>query len=194
VTALVIVRWKPSARSRSLRDISALSAPPARIRVAQATLLPSVAASPPHGSSLPVRQVARGATHASPFQSARGEVCEGQPPIIPRRDDLCNVFHPWRTERARADGGERSERSRLRGPYSRECGAVLLTEREYPAQRPPAARGLSSHDRDCGAVCGRRFSHSYRPETPVTFTHSVNVSTTCSVKQPWRRYSPRKSR
>jgi len=38
VTALVIVRWKPSARSRSLSDISTLSAPPARIEVAEATI------------------------------------------------------------------------------------------------------------------------------------------------------------
>jgi len=34
--------------------------------------------------------------------------------------------------------------SRLSGPYPRECGAVLLSERGYPAQRPRACRGLST--------------------------------------------------
>jgi len=30
------------------------------------------------------------------------------------------------------------------GLYSRECGAVWLFEREHPAQRPRACRGLST--------------------------------------------------
>jgi len=50
-------------------------------------------------------------------------------------------------------------RSRLSGPYSREYCAVRVSEREYPAQRPPAARGLSTLTGECGAVCGRTFSH-----------------------------------
>jgi hypothetical protein len=37
-----------------------------------ATPLTTLAATPPHGSFLPVRPVARRATRASPFQSARG--------------------------------------------------------------------------------------------------------------------------
>jgi len=53
LTALVIVGWKPSARSRSLSGISALSAPPARIEPAQATPLPMVARA---RLALPVRQ------------------------------------------------------------------------------------------------------------------------------------------
>jgi len=68
VTALVLVRWKPSARSRSLSDISVLSAPPARIGVAEATPLrrdPASRVVPPRSASgasrharlaLPVRQ------------------------------------------------------------------------------------------------------------------------------------------
>jgi len=54
VTALVLVRWKPSAGSRSLRDISTLSAPPAWIGVAQAT----PAFGPRAHLALPVRQEA----------------------------------------------------------------------------------------------------------------------------------------
>jgi len=50
--------------------------------------------------------------------------------------------------------------SRLSGPYSRECGAVRLFERGYPAQRPPAARGLSTHTDVYGAVGGRCFFHT----------------------------------
>jgi len=38
----------------------------------------------------------------------------------------------------------------LSGLYSRECGAVRLFEREYPAQRPRARRGLPSHGHDGG--------------------------------------------
>jgi len=34
--------------------------------------------------------------------------------------------------------------SRLSGPYPCECGAVRVTERGYPAQRPRACRGLST--------------------------------------------------
>jgi len=89
--AVVIVKWKPSARSRSLREISALSARPARIGPAQAT---KVDASPSHGSFLPVRQVARRATQASPFQSARGYILCGRPPNVPPRDSLCNGILP----------------------------------------------------------------------------------------------------
>jgi len=55
-TALVIVRWKPSAGSRSLSGISALSAPPARILAR---------------SDDSVRFAHR--EPASPFQSARGD-------------------------------------------------------------------------------------------------------------------------
>jgi len=54
-TPLVLVRWKPSTRSQSLSDISALSAPPARIGIAEATLLRR--------------------ERASPFQSARNVIC-----------------------------------------------------------------------------------------------------------------------
>jgi hypothetical protein len=53
-------------------------------------------------------------------------------------ETACAAFISWWTERARGAGGERSEQSRLSGPYSRECGAMLLFEREYPGQRPPA--------------------------------------------------------
>ena len=58
VTALVIVRWKPSERSRSLSGISALSAQPARI----------VARSGDWAHC--VRR-----ERTSPFQSARDDVC-----------------------------------------------------------------------------------------------------------------------
>jgi len=111
----------------------------------------SLDASPPHGSSLPVRQVARGATHASPFQSARKRSVGSATEHFTSRQPMRRDFS-WRTERARAAGGERSEPSRLSGPYSSERGAVLLSEREYPAQRPPAARGLSTLSVKCGAV------------------------------------------
>jgi len=81
VTAVIVVRWKPSAGSRSLRDISALEHPDhaalARIvaRAGDSGLRP---ATPPHGSFLPVRPVARGATHASPFQST-GRASSSEP-------------------------------------------------------------------------------------------------------------------
>jgi len=51
-TAVIVVRWKPSARSRSLSGISALSAPPAQIGPAQAT----TAFGPRPRLALPVRQ------------------------------------------------------------------------------------------------------------------------------------------
>jgi hypothetical protein len=103
---------------------------------------------PYHRSCLPVRQVARRATHASPFQSARNFFVES---AIERTTSRLPVKQscPWRTERARGAG---VQFSRLSGPYSSECGAVRLSEREYPAQRPPAARGLSTHNGECGAV------------------------------------------
>ena len=52
--ALHVVRWKPSTRSRSLRGISALSAPPARIVARAATELHASASRPssPPGISL----------------------------------------------------------------------------------------------------------------------------------------------
>jgi len=57
VTELVLVRWKPSARSRSLSGISALGHPHraalARIGPAQATILASLARA---RLALPVRQ------------------------------------------------------------------------------------------------------------------------------------------
>jgi|GEM_PF-1415041 len=108
-----------------------------------------------------------------------------------RQEDVCGVGHrtfnvemacatrfSWWTERARAAGGPKA-RGRLRGLYSRECGAVRVSEREYPAQRPPAratdgsppcerggttrepaARGLSTLTDECG--CGHDYAHSYR--------------------------------
>ena len=145
VTAVIVVRWKPSTRSRSLSGIFSLEQPHclalARIEPAQATtgLRP---ASPSRPSSPPGAIFVESATDHSTSRR----------PVQPD--------YPWRTERARAGGAERSEERRLRGPYSRECSAVWLFEREYPAQRPPAARGLSSRDRESGAFCGRRFSHS----------------------------------
>jgi len=36
------------------------------------------------------------------------------------------------------------------GHYPREFGAVRLSERGYPAQRPRAHRGLPPHDHDGG--------------------------------------------
>jgi hypothetical protein len=71
-TALVLVRWKPSARSRSLRDISSLTAF-ARIGVAQTT---EVNASPPRPSSPP------------------GRCLWGRLPNIPRRNSLCDQILP----------------------------------------------------------------------------------------------------
>jgi len=66
------------------------------------------------------------------------------------------LYSSWRTERARAGGAERSEGSRLSDPYPRgRC-----RERGYVAERPPAARGLSTHDVECG--CGRDFVHIER--------------------------------
>jgi hypothetical protein len=53
VTAVVLVRWKPSARSRSLSGIFSLSAPPTRIEPAQR--LRSLR-SPRAHLALPVRQ------------------------------------------------------------------------------------------------------------------------------------------
>mgnify|MGYP000684081257 CR=1 FL=1 len=80
-------------------------------------------ASPPHGSCLPVRPVARGATHASPFQSARdlfvGSATERSPSRRPVQRNS-----PWRTERARAAGG-RSPWSPARALFERvRCCAV----------------------------------------------------------------------
>jgi len=117
------------------RDIRALSTARAD-RARAATLLASLGASPPRPSSPPGGCFVEPATDHSTSRQ-------------PVKPDL-----PWRTERARAGG---AQFSRLSGPYSRECGAVLLFEREYPAQRPPAARGLSSHDVECGAVSGSAF-------------------------------------
>ena len=76
LTALATVRWKPSAGSRSLSDISALSAPPARIGVAQATLVASLPASPPRPSSPP------------------GRCLWVRLPDIHRRESLCNPNIP----------------------------------------------------------------------------------------------------
>jgi len=142
-TAAMIMRWKPSARSRSLRGISALSAQPARIEPAQR--LGSLR-SPRARLALPVRQ---------------GFCLWNRLPSVPRRDGLCDIFCPWRTERARAGGGERSERSRLSGPYSSECGAVRLFEREYPAwfERP----WLSRHPENL------RFSETATASGPRAF-------------------------
>jgi len=55
-------------------------------------------------------------------------------------ETACVTDFSWWTERARR---ARVQFSRLRGFYPRECGAVLLFERGYPAQRPRAGRGLS---------------------------------------------------
>jgi|GEM_PF-1788240 len=116
VTAVIVVRWKPSTRSRSLSDISSLSALPARIGVAEATPLTTFAAGPSRPSSPPGEMFVWSATERS--TSSR--------PV--RRT------FSWRTERARAGRGERSERSRLSDPYPRECGAVRMSERGYVAE------------------------------------------------------------
>jgi len=88
-------------------------------------------ASPTHGSFLPVRQVARGATHASPFQSARTKfVGSATEPSTSRRPVQRDIS--WRTERARA---ARVHYSRLSDPYPSEH-----SERGYVAERPRAAR------------------------------------------------------
>ena len=176
------MRWKPSARSRSLRDISALSAPPARIGVPQATALTTFAATPPHGSFLPVRPVARGATHASPFQSARGDSLCGRLPNVQRRTSLCNQIFPGvLTSVASQGSGELAlpelageARGRLSGLYSRECCAVLLPEREYPSQRPPAARRLSTLTNECGAVEETTFFQASTARNQ-RYTHSLYV-------------------
>jgi len=73
-TALDSVRWKPSARSRSLSGISALSAPPARILARSAT---------------PLRR-----EPASPFQSARDEICGVGYQTFYVETALCNQIFP----------------------------------------------------------------------------------------------------
>jgi len=74
-------------------------------------------------------------------------------PNVHRRDSLCDTYRPWWTERARAG---RVHFSRLSDPYSTE-----RSEGEYVAQRPRAARGLSTLTDECG--CGRVSSHGKRP-------------------------------
>jgi len=77
--------------------------------------------------------------HVSPFQSAR-EVSVGTATERFTSSGPVRRTFSWRTERARAGRGERSERSRLSDPYPRECGAVRMSERGYVAERPRAAR------------------------------------------------------
>jgi hypothetical protein len=122
-TAVVIERWKPSARS----------GPGARCAPRYAAVLASPGFPEP----------------ASPFQSAR-ETFVGSDIEFPRRDGLCDLICPWRTERARA---ARVHFSRLRDLYLSE-----RSERRYVAQRPRAARGLSSHHVECGAATNRFLS------------------------------------
>jgi len=141
-TAVIGVRWKPSAGSRPLSEISALSAPPAQIVAHSAT----TGLRPRARLALPVRQEIQSVATATEPSTSRL-------PIQRNRS--------WWTERARAGGAERSEERRLSGPYSRERGAVRVSEREYPAQRPPAVRGLSTLSCECGAVSGRCFFHTY---------------------------------
>jgi len=95
----------------------------------------------------------------SPFQSARDQsVAPATEQSTPRQPVQPNLS--WRTERARAGRGERSERSRLSDPYPRECGAVRLSERGYVAERPRAGRGLSTHTDECG--CNHVSIHTER--------------------------------
>jgi len=89
----------------------------------------------------------------SPFQSARKGSVESAIEHAMLRRPVRPTF-PWRPDersesglgRACSPGGLKgrgplaTKWSRLRGHYSRECGAVGLFEREYPAQRPRAAR------------------------------------------------------
>jgi len=42
-------------------------------------------------------------------------------------------------------------------------GGLAVAERDIRAERPPAARGLSSHENECGDVRGECFSHGTLP-------------------------------
>jgi len=81
---------------------------------------------------VPVRPVARRATHASPFQSARETVCEdGHRPFHVETACTTGIFlADWKGE-----GRSRRTRSRLSDPYPSE-----RSERGYVAERPRAAR------------------------------------------------------
>jgi len=143
-TALDPESRKPSARSRSLRDISALSAPPARIGVPEATRRARAVL------ALSVHQVTHVAQAGSPFTVGPAVRTLNGRTLTPQSD-------PWRTGRARRG---RVQFSRCVGQYPRgRCG-----ERGYPTQRPRARRGLPSHYDECGrgGVCSRICSHSKR--------------------------------
>jgi len=77
VTALVLVRWKPSARSRSLSEISALSAPPARI-VARSGDWARYARREPASRVVPPRSASGASRHA-------------RLALPVRQDDFCQV-------------------------------------------------------------------------------------------------------
>jgi len=104
----------------------------------------------------------------SPFQSAKDKVSRtGRPDVERSVAGLTDfVLADWKGE-----AGSRAEgRSRLSGPYSSECGAVRVFEREYPGQRPRARRGLPSHeyDRGCGdslnSDCRIHIHHPFRSD------------------------------
>jgi len=188
-----MVRWKPSARSRSLSDISALSAPPARIGGAQATTLASLARARLTGRPSPFGKW-RVAPRTPRPSSPPGRSLLSRLPNLPRRDSLCDTYRPWRpvernesglgrsllsrwTERARVAGGERRDRSRLSGLYSSECGAVRLSEREYPAwfERP----WLSRHPENL------RFSETATASGPRAFNAHERVR--CCLRESFLR-------
>jgi len=90
----VIVRWKPSTRSRSLSDISSLASL-ARIGVAQTTPLPAVAG---RLASLDFRALAHcvreDAASTSHPSSPPGRYLWGRPPNVSRRVGRCDVLSP----------------------------------------------------------------------------------------------------
>jgi len=159
-TALTVVRWKPSAGSRSLSGIFSLEQPHraalARIGPAQAT----PASGPRPHLALPVRQETYSVESATDHSTS----------IQPVKPDVS-----WRTERARAAGGDYWERSRLSDLYPRECGAVLLFELGYVAERPRAARRLSTLTDECGAVRNISFFHDTSTRNEL-HNHSLNIS------------------
>jgi len=123
-TARDVMQWKPSACSRSLPGISALSAPPARI-------LARADDSAPDGRRDP----------ASPFQSARS-ILAGS---ATGRSTLRRPVHPefsWRTERARAAGARAVA---CAGPILASAGRCGCSSENIPRsdrQRPEGFQGM----------------------------------------------------
>jgi len=135
----------------------------------------------------------------SPFQSTRDKVGRTGRHNVERSVAGPTDCIPWRTERARrawrdaplAERGGTTREARSRRTQSRLSGLYprgLCGERGYPAQRPRACRGLSSHYIDCGSstLTAIERAEGFHPMTSTAVTTSTTSTTAVAEAVPTR--------